>query len=109
MNLADWKLTNKHMTVLFQMGQDLWGKSAAVGRTPPGLGAGAPGSGSGWPTSTSNGWGSNGTAAADSGANGWLLIKNLTPQVNKSCSNESGRHNLISRPFLYALRDFMFP
>jgi trinucleotide repeat-containing gene 6 protein len=72
---------------LTPMGQDLWGKSG-TGRTPPGL-SGNDG-GSGWPSS--NGWnGSNSQNGAGNdngnmmnGSNGqcWLLLKNLTPQID---------------------------
>jgi trinucleotide repeat-containing gene 6 protein len=70
---------------LTPMGQDLWGKSG-TGRTPPGL-SGNDG-GSGWPSS--NGWNGSGAqngASADgmmNGGNGqcWLLLKNLTPQID---------------------------
>ena len=65
------------------MGQDLWGKS---GRTPPGLG--------GWPSTTgsaggsSNGWssGQNGSSANNNPVDQptWLLLKNLTPQIDGS-------------------------
>ena len=84
--------SGNNSTNLTQMGQDLWGKSAAVGRTPPGLG----GSNPAWPatssSSTSNGWGGAGPAT-NGGANGasdasagpsWLLLKNLTPQIDGS-------------------------
>ena len=62
-------------STLTPMGQDLWGKS---GRTPPGLG--------GWPSTTAS---SNGWSTGQNGANGnlsdmptWLLLKNLTPQID---------------------------
>merc|ERR1719266_3136156 len=65
------------------MGQDLWGKS---GRTPPGLG--------GWPSTSgsaggsSNGWspGQNGSSANNPAMDQptWLLLKNLTPQIDGS-------------------------
>jgi trinucleotide repeat-containing gene 6 protein len=74
--------TNSTST-LTPMGQDLWGKS---GRTPPGLG--------GWPSTSnagSNGWssGQNGSSASVGGNPGmdqptWLLLKNLTPQIDGS-------------------------
>ncbi len=86
-------------TGLTQMGQDLWGAKSSS-RTPPGLGAsgnnngGSAGSGgSGWPvtsaaTSSSNGWstGQNGAASSASGEDrpAWLLLKNLTPQIDGS-------------------------
>merc|ERR1712051_316843 len=72
-------------STLTPMGQDLWGKS---GRTPPGLG--------GWPSSTSagsaggssNGWssGQNGSSANNNPVDQptWLLLKNLTPQIDGS-------------------------
>merc|ERR1712051_594222 len=69
-------------STLTPMGQDLWGKS---GRTPPGLG--------GWPSSTtvstSNGWSSGQNGANGSGIPAesmpcWLLLKNLTPQIDGS-------------------------
>lgn len=62
-------------STLTPMGQDLWGKS---GRTPPGLG--------GWPSTSAS---SNGWSSGQNGANGnlsdmptWLLLKNLTPQID---------------------------
>ena len=72
------------------MGQDLWGKSG-TGRTPPGMGNND-GSG-GWPSS--NGWNGsnsqngNNNAGDNSMMNGsggpcWLLLKNLTPQIDGS-------------------------
>ena len=67
-------------STLTPMGQDLWGKS---GRTPPGLG--------GWPSTTSgssNGWssGQNGSSANNNPVDQptWLLLKNLTPQIDGS-------------------------
>jgi len=77
--------TNSNLT---PMGQDLWGKSA-VGRTPPGL---ASGSNNAWPSNTSsNGWGSaigGGNGPMNNGnmdgGPGWLLLKNLTPQIDGS-------------------------
>lgn len=74
---------------LTPMGQDLWGKSA-TGRTPPGMGNND--GGSGWPSS--NGWNGsssqNGSQGNDnsmmngSGGPSWLLLKNLTPQIDGS-------------------------
>ena len=73
---------------LTAMGQDLWGKS---GRTPPGLG-GLGSSTSGWPSTTasgSNGWSTGQNGSASVGSNpadqpAWLLLKNLTPQIDGS-------------------------
>lgn len=69
---------NNHLT---QIGQDLWGKSAASSsRSPPGLNA----------NSTSNGWGNsagspNGWSSGNSdGGPTWLLLKNLTAQIDGS-------------------------
>ena len=64
---------------LTPMGQDLWGKSA-IGRTPPGL----PGSNSNssWPSNPSNGW-SNGSNDGGN-QNAWLLLKNVTLQIDGS-------------------------
>ena len=89
-------MSGMNSTNLTQMGQDLWGKSAGgVGRTPPGLGAGT----SGWPTSTSssaNGWGSNGGANGSAEGPCWLLLKNLTPQIDgstlKTLCNQHTQH-----------------
>lgn len=92
-------MSGMNSTNLTQMGQDLWGKSAGgVGRTPPGLGAGAVG---GWPTSvttsSANGWGSN-NGGANGSAEGpcWLLLKNLTPQIDgstlKTLCNQHTQH-----------------
>ena len=74
-----WGSANATST-LTAMGQDLWGKS---GRTPPGLG--------GWPSTTSvssNGWssGQNGSSANNNPGDQptWLLLKNLTPQIDGS-------------------------
>ena len=73
---------NTSTSTLTPMGQDLWGKS---GRTPPGLG--------GWPSTTvaSNGWssgqnGANGSSNPNNPAESpcWLLLKNLTPQIDGS-------------------------
>lgn len=69
-----WGSTNSTST-LTAMGQDLWGKS---GRTPPGMG---------WPSTTSS---SNGWSSGQNGSNNnpdaptWLLLKNLTPQIDGS-------------------------
>ena len=76
-----WSVTNPTST-LTAMGQDLWGKS---GRSnPPGL---SNNSGSGWPSTTqsSNGWssGQNGSSGAPDQPT-WLLLKNLTPQIDGS-------------------------
>ena len=71
-----------------QIGQDLWGKSGS-GRTPPGL-AGNAASGSGWPATTSSGGAggnpSNGWSSGQNGfeGQGWLLLRNLTPQIDGS-------------------------
>lgn len=82
-----WGITNPTST-LTAMGQDLWGKS---GRSnPPGLSN----SGSSWPTTTSsgssNGWSSGQNGSASNNSNSgfdqptWLLLKNLTPQIDGS-------------------------
>ena len=80
-----WSITNPTST-LTAMGQDLWGKS---GRSnPPGLSN----SGSSWPTTTSsgssNGWSSGQNGSASNSNNfdqpTWLLLKNLTPQIDGS-------------------------
>ncbi len=95
-----------------QIGQDLWGaktpastatvtSSAASRPAPPGLSqpassasSGIPPTSSAWPPSSSNGWSTNtGTGSADSGGPGaasggggsaWLILKNLTPQIDGS-------------------------
>jgi trinucleotide repeat-containing gene 6 protein len=96
-----WGSNSNATSSLTPMGQDLWGKS---GRTPPGLGgigSGGVSTGgnvsSGWPSSTSsggsanNGWssGQNGAMPSAGGVNPadqptWLLLKNLTPQIDGS-------------------------
>ena len=84
---------------LTQIGQDLWGKSGA-GRAPPGLGSNTGTSSSaGWPitssaSGSSNGWSNGGITIGDANSNGsnsggaggssWLLLKNLTPQIDGS-------------------------
>jgi len=65
-------------TNLTPMGQDLWGLSrppAANKQQPPG----------GWPAPAANGW-SNGTNAnpALGGGSAWLLLRNLTAQIDGS-------------------------
>ncbi len=87
---SDWPTSNgpatSASTTLTQIGQDLWGKSGP-GKTPPGLGVVSSTAG-GWPvtstagaSSSSNGWsaGLNGFEGQ-----GWLLLKNLTPQIDGS-------------------------
>jgi len=78
-----WSVTNPTST-LTAMGQDLWGKS---GRSnPPGL---SNNSGSGWPSTTISG-SSNGWSSGQNGSSNnvdqptWLLLKNLTPQIDGS-------------------------
>ena len=83
-----WGMSTNPTSTLTAMGQDLWGKS---GRSnPPGLSN----SGSSWPATTSsgssNGWssGQNGSASINSNSGfdqpTWLLLKNLTPQIDGS-------------------------
>lgn len=58
-----------------QIGQDIWGGGKANNQqraAPPGL---VPTSG-GWPAAAANGWAAEGSA--------WLLLKNLTPQIDGS-------------------------
>ena len=62
---------------LTPMGQDLWGKSA-IGRTPPGLASSS--NNSSWPNS--NGWSNGNTDSGNQSA--WLLLKNVTPQIDGS-------------------------
>jgi len=90
-------MSGMNSTNLTQMGQDLWGKSAGgVGRAPPGLGGGA----GGWPTSnagSANGWGGvNGGANGSAGGPAWLLLGNLTPQIDgstlKTLCNQHTQH-----------------
>ena len=90
--------TSSSATNLTAMGQDLWGqgRTAATGKQQ------TPGSTSGWPStnglSSSGGWsnGTNGgnsttTTTAPQGAPGqasaWLLLKNLTTQIDGSTLN----------------------
>lgn len=83
-------------TLSSHIGQDLWGaktsSASSSGRPlPPGLSGS-----SGWPQSSSNGWSSgndsttNGSGVNSGSSNGnnagspWLLLRNLTPQIDGS-------------------------
>ncbi len=88
-----------------QIGQDLWGgktpasTAAASGRpVPPGLAqpsASTPTSSGGWPATSAaagaaNGWSTNSGTGGDApggaggGGSAWLILKNLTPQIDGS-------------------------
>ena len=62
---------------LTPMGQDLWGLSRSAGAPKP--------ASTGWPgvSGVSNGW-SNGTNMPPSSGSAWLLLKNLTAQIDGS-------------------------
>ncbi len=72
---------------LTQIGQDLWGGKSGGSRAPPGLA----GTGAAWPPS-SNGWSTGQSGPQQQGSAGdvtssgssWLLLKNLTPQIDGS-------------------------
>ena len=76
---------------LTQIGQDLWGssnnKSGTNSRIPPGLGATNPNQS--WPQNSNAGNGWSGSTASVNSENtrsetSWLLLKNLTPQIDGS-------------------------
>ncbi len=74
-----------------QIGQDLWGAktpASSANRGPPGLSQPVSTSQSGWPSTSaasSNGWSTNSGAPGEGGSgSGWLILKNLTPQIDGS-------------------------